>query len=52
MFSWILVDLQNNASFELWVGLLTWNATVAFSEQCVAKLVHRVLLLYLVATCI
>ncbi len=31
-------------------GLLTWNAIVhvAFSEQCVAKLVHGVLLLYLV----
>ncbi len=25
----------------------TWNAIVAFSEQCVAKLVHVVLLLYL-----
>ncbi len=27
--------------------LLTWNAIVAFSEQCEAKLVHGVLLLYL-----
>ncbi len=25
----------------------TWNAIVAFSEQCEAKLVHVVLLLYL-----
>ncbi len=30
--------------------LLTWNAIVAFSEQCVAKLVHGVLLLYLVVS--
>ncbi len=29
------------------VDLLTWNAIVAFSEQCEAKLVHVVLLLYL-----
>ncbi len=27
--------------------LLTWNAIVAFSEQCKTKLVHGVLLLYL-----
>ncbi len=27
---------------------LTWNAIAAFSEESVAKLVHRVLLLYLV----
>ncbi len=33
------------------LGLITWNAIVAFSEQCVAKLVHGVLLLYLVVTC-
>ena len=25
-------------------GLLTWNAIVAFSEQSIAKLVHRVFL--------
>ncbi len=31
-------------------SLLTWNAIVAFSEQCVAKLVHGVLLFYLVAS--
>ncbi len=26
----------------------TWNAIAAFSEECVAKLVHQMLLLYLV----
>ncbi len=30
---------------ELWLGLLTWNVIVAFLEQCVAKLVHEVLLI-------
>ncbi len=30
--------------------LSTWNAIVAFSEQCEAKLVHVVLLLYLVVS--
>ncbi len=30
--------------------LLTWNAIAAFSEECVAKLVHGVLLLYLVVS--
>ncbi len=30
--------------------LLTWNAIVAFSEQSEAKLVHGVLLLYLVVS--
>ncbi len=30
--------------------LLTWNAIAAFSEECVTKLVHRVLLLYLVVS--
>ncbi len=39
--SWICFVL------ELWLDLLTWNAIVAFSEQCEAKLVHVVLLLYL-----
>ncbi len=29
------------------IYLLTWNAIVAFSEQCEAKLVHVVLLLYI-----
>ncbi len=28
----------------------TWNAIAAFSEECVAKRVHRVLLLYLVVS--
>ncbi len=36
---------------ELWLlVLLTLKATVAFSEQCEAKLVHGVLLLYLVVS--
>ncbi len=30
--------------------LLTWNAIAAFSEECVAKLVHQVLLLHLVVS--
>ena len=34
------MDLQNNASF---------SSYAEFSEECVAKLVHRVLLLYLLA---
>ncbi len=42
------MDLQSNAS--VIAGLLTWNAIVAFSEQCEAKLVHGVLLLYLVVS--
>ncbi len=37
---------ENNASFSSYAGLLTWNAIVAFLEQCVAKLVYVVLLLY------
>ncbi len=46
MFSWInswicKIMLRSR------VDLLTWNAIVAFSEQCEAKLVHVVLLLYL-----
>ncbi len=32
------------------VDLLTWNAIVAFSEQCEAKLVYVVLLFYLVVS--
>ncbi len=32
------------------LDLLTWNAIVAFSEQCIVKLVHVVLLLYLVVS--
>ena len=35
---------------ELCLVLLTWNAIAAFSEESVAKLVHRVLLLYLVVS--
>ena len=41
------MDLQNNASFS---SLLIWNAIAAFSEEHVAKLVYRVLLLYLVVS--
>ena len=44
------MDLQNNASFSSYVVLLTWNAIAAFSEEHVAKLVYRVLLLYLVVS--
>ncbi len=40
------MDLQSNASFSSYIAY--WNAIVAFSEQCEAKLVHGVLLLYLV----
>ncbi len=39
-----LRDLRNNASFRVMARLLTLTA---ISEQCVAKLVHGVLLLYL-----
>ncbi len=35
---------------ELWLDLRTWNALLAVSEQCVANLVHGVLLLYLVVS--
>ena len=41
------MDLQTNA---LCLVLLTWNAIAAFSEEHVAKLVYRVLLLYLVVS--
>ncbi len=49
MFSWILIRGFAKQCFvlELWLDLLTWNAIVAFSEQCEAKLVHVVLLFYL-----
>ena len=40
------MDLQNNASFSTW----NWNAIAVFSEEHVAKLVYRVLLLYLVVS--
>ncbi len=38
------VDLQNNALFVSYgyVHLITWNAIVALSEQCVEKFVHVV----------
>ena len=43
------MDLQKNAWFsELCLVLLNRNAIAAFSEKCVANLVHGVLLLYLV----
>ncbi len=42
------MDLQNNAWFS--IVLLIWSAIAAFSEECVAKLVHGVLLLYLVVS--
>ena len=46
------MDLQNNycSVLELCLVLLTWNAIAAFSEEHVAKLVYRVLLLYLVVS--
>ena len=47
------MDLQNNASFSSYaysLVLLTWNAIAAFSEEHIAKLVYRVLLLYLVVS--
>ncbi len=38
-----------HASFSSYsLSLLTWNAVVAFSEWCVAKFFHGVLLLYVV----
>ncbi len=46
MFSWSF-NLWICFVLELWLDLLTWNAIVAFSDQCEAKLVHVVLLLYL-----
>ncbi len=46
------MDLQNNALFHqvMPIVLFTWNVIAAFSEECVANLVHGVLLLYLVCT--
>ncbi len=51
-FSCIFLDFNSWICFvlELWLVLFTWNDIVAFSEQCVAKLVHVVLLLYLVVS--
>ena len=44
----LFVDLQNKASFSSYaLVLLTWNAIAALSEEHEAKLVYRVLLLYL-----
>ena len=43
----LLVTFSQFASFSSY-SQVTWNAIVAFSEQCVANLVHVVLLLYLV----
>ena len=52
MFSWLGIRGFTKKSFvlELCLVLLTWNAIAAFSEESVAKLVHRVLLLYLVVS--
>ena len=46
------MDLQNNASFSgyAWFRLLRIPLHAAFSEEYVAKLVYRVLLLYLVVS--
>ncbi len=40
----VFMDLQNNRV------MLTWNAIAAFSEESLAKLVHQVLLCYLVVS--
>ena len=52
MFTWILIRGFAKQCFvlELCLVLLTWNAIAAFSEESVAKFVHRVLLLYLVVS--
>ncbi len=42
------MDFQNNASGSR--VMPTWNSIAAFSKECVAKLVHGVLLLYLVVS--
>ena len=45
------MDLQNNALIVLEFNMPSfWNAIAAFSEEHVAKLVYRVLLLYLVVS--
>ena len=41
------MDLQNS---RVMPSFATWNAIAAFSEEHVAKLVYRVLLLYLVVS--
>ncbi len=50
--SWILIlgFAKKYLVLELCLALLIWNAIAAFSEECVAKLVHRALLLYLVVS--
>ncbi len=52
MFSWILIRGFAKICFvlELCLVLLIWNAIATFSEEHVAKLVYRVLLLYLVVS--
>ena len=53
MFSWIyswISKILLQGVLELCLVLLTWNAIAAFSEEHVAKLVYRVLLLYLVVS--
>ena len=48
-FSWILIRGFGNASFSSYAWFcFTGNAIAAFSEECVAKLIHEVLLLYLI----
>ncbi len=49
MSSWILIR-GFAMVLELCLALLTWNAIAAFLKECVAKLVYRVLLLYLVVS--
>ncbi len=45
------MDLQNNASFSSYGRFAYFEChIVAFSEQCEAKLVHVVLLFYLVVS--
>ncbi len=48
MFTWI--SIRDCFVLELCLVLRTWNAIAAFSEEHVAKLVYRVLLLYLVVS--
>ncbi len=45
MFSW--VDLQISLGSRV---MPTWSAIAAFSEECIEKLIHGVLLLYLVVS--
>ncbi len=52
MFSWILIRgfAKIMLRSRVMARFASWNAIVAFSEQCEAKLVHVVLLLYLAAS--